>query len=106
MIFMSKSKKAKFIHLHRLKDNPNRIYLNARVTYWDGQKQIHKYKSIGAYSRDDFLNNVALDIIIKKYNKYFNSVDDIIKYYNNAKARYINQFEVRGWQFILINSNG
>ena len=94
---MSKSRKAKFIHLHRLKENPNRIYLNARVTYWDGQKQIHKYKSIGAYSRDEFLNNVALDIIIKKYNRYFNSVDDIIKYYNNAKARYINQFEVRGW---------
>ena len=94
---MSKTKKAKFIHLHRLKQNPNRIYLNARVTYWDGQKQIHKYKSIGAYDREDFLNNVALDIIIKKYNRYFNSVDDIIKYYNNAKARYLNQFEAKGW---------
>lgn len=46
---MSKSKKAKFIFLHRLKDKPNRIYLSARVTYWDGSKQIHKYKTIGAY---------------------------------------------------------
>ena len=94
---MSKTKKAKFIHLHRLKNKPDRIYLNARVTYWDGSKQIHKYKSIGAYSRDDFLNNVALDIIINKYNKYFNSADDIVKYYNNAKARYLKQFEARGW---------
>lgn len=94
---MSKTKKAKFIFLHRLKDKPNRIYLSARVTYYDGQKQIHKYKTIGAYDRDDFLNNVALDIIIKKYSRYFNSTDDIIKYYNNAKARYLKQFDVKGW---------
>ena len=94
---MSKTKKAKFIHLHRLKDKPDRIYLNARITYWNGSKQIHKYKSIGAYSRDEFINNVALDIIINKYNKYFNSADDIIKYYINAKARYLKQFEAKGW---------
>lgn len=94
---MSKSKKAKFIFLHRLKDKPNRIYLSARITYWDGQKQIHKYKTIGAYDRTDFLNNVALDIIINKYSRYFSSIDDIIKYYNNAKARYLKQFYVKGW---------
>ena len=94
---MSKTKKAKFIHLHRLKDKPDRIYLSARVTYWTGSKQIHKYKTIGAYSRDDFINNVALEVIINKYNKYFNSADDIIKYYNNAKARYLKQFEAKGW---------
>ena len=94
---MSKTKKSTFIHLHRLKDKPDRIYLSARITYWNGSKQIHKYKSIGAYSRTDFLNNVALDIIINKYNKYFNSADDIVKYYNNAKARYLKQFEAKGW---------
>ena len=94
---MSKTKKSTFIHLHWLKNKPDRIYLNARITYWDGQKQIHKYKTIGAYSRDEFINNVALDIIINKYNKYFNSADDIIKYYNNAKARYLKQFEAKGW---------
>ena len=94
---MSKTKKSTFIHLHRLKDKPDRIYLNARITYWNGSKQIHKYKSIGAYSRTDFINNVALDNIINKYSNYFSSADDIIKYYNNAKARYLKQFEAKGW---------
>lgn len=32
-----------------------------------------------------------------KYNRYFSSTDDIIKYYNNAKARYLKQFYVKGW---------
>ena len=64
---MSKTKKSTFIHLHRLKDKPDRIYLNARITYWNGSKQIHKYKTIGAYSRDDFINNVALDIELLRY---------------------------------------
>ena len=94
---MSKTKKSTFIHLHRLKVKPDRIYLSARITYYDGQKQIYKYKSIGAYSRTDFINNVALDNIINKYSNYFSSTDDIVKYYNNAKARYLNQFEVKGW---------
>ena len=94
---MSKTKNSTFIHLHRLKVKPDRIYLSARTTYYDGQKQIHKYKTIGAYSRDDFLNNVALEVIIYKYSNYFSSTDDIIIYYNNAKARYLNQFVVKGW---------